>query len=274
MLKRTEFGPIIRFDLARRLPLFPPYWTTCYLLDDWLIDSGCASAADDFVAALADTPLGGIINTHSHEDHIGANSRLQKERELTIRAHPAALPVLADPAGLQPQQFYRRVTWGIPEPSRGRPLRDGELLPVGDYTLQVIYTPGHSADHLCLYEANRGWLFSGDLFVGGRDRALRAGYDIWGIINSLKRVVKLPKLTRLLPGCARVREEPRQELLQKIAYLEELGEIVLAAHQTGHRVEDIARSLLGRPMFIELFTAGHFTRHRLILSFLGQNQDE
>ena len=44
---------------------------------------------------------------------------------------------------------------------------------------KVIHTPGHCSNHLCLYEPNKGWLFTGDLFVGGKDRALRAGNDIF-----------------------------------------------------------------------------------------------
>ena len=274
MLKVTTYGDVTRFDLARTLAGKGRYWTTAYLVDGLLVDAGCAFSAPELVKALADKPLACIVNTHTHEDHIGANAQLQRERTgLPIRAHPLALPVLADPRGRQPLHPYRRVLWGWPEPSQGQPVSDGEVIETGRYRFQVVYTPGHSLDHICLYEPAQGWLFTGDLFVGGRDRALREGYDIWAIIASLKRIAALPasqaKLAkRLFPGSARVRDNAAEEIAAKIEHLEKLGERVLALHRQGLSVEQIVHALLGGPMFIELVTLGHFSRRWLVLSYL------
>jgi glyoxylase-like metal-dependent hydrolase (beta-lactamase superfamily II) len=138
---------------------------------------------------------------------------------------------------------------------------------VGNFYFQVVYTPGHSSDHICLYEPECGWLFSGDLFVGGKDRALSAEADIWGVIESLKKVSKL-QITRLFPGSARVRDDPGIELQQKINYLEELGERVLEMHRRGRHIDAIVRALCSGPMFIEVFTLGHFSRGNLVRSYL------
>ena len=238
-----------------------------------LVDTGCAHSALELVEALADQHLLRIVNTHSHEDHIGANGLLQRQRVgLEILAHTLALPVLADPRGRQPLHPYRRVMWGWPEPCQGQALADGETIETARYRFQVLYTPGHSSDHVCLYEPEQGWLFSGDLFVGGQERALRAGYDIWQIIASLKRVAAL-RLTTLFPGSARVREDPAKELCAKIAYLEGLGEAVLALDRQGWSVPEIVRALCGGPMLIELITLGHFSRRWLVLSYLGRNAE-
>jgi glyoxylase-like metal-dependent hydrolase (beta-lactamase superfamily II) len=273
MLKASPYGHVTRLDLARTLAGRGRYWTSAYLVDGMLVDTGCTHSAPELVAALADTPLVRIVNTHSHEDHIGANGLLQKQRDgLEILAHPLALPVLIDPRGRQPLHPYRRVMWGWPEPSRGGPVSDGAVIETDRHRFQVIYTPGHSPDHICLYEPQQGWLFTGDLFVGGRERALRADYDIWGIIASLKRIAALPA-TMLFPGSARVRDNPADELAAKITYLEELGEGVLALHQKGWGVSEIARTLCGGPMLLEFITLGHFARRRLVLSYLGQNTD-
>lgn len=272
MLKVTDYGDVTRFDLARTLAGRGRYWTTAYLVDGLMVDTGCAFTAPELIEALAETPLAGIVNTHTHEDHIGANGPLQRQRGLGIRAHPLALPVLADPRGRQPLHLYRRVMWGWPEPSQGQPVADGEAIETAHHRFQVVYTPGHSPDHICLYEPNRGWLFTGDLFVGGRERALRAGYDVWGIIASLKKIAGLPA-SRLFPGSARVREDPAVELAAKIAHLEELGEQVLALHRQGRSVDEIVRELLGGPMLIEVITLGHFSRRRLVLSYLRMNAE-
>ncbi len=274
MLKITELGEVRRIDSARSFAGRGYYWTTAYLVGEVLIDTGCRHTAGDLAVFLEGKPLSCIANTHSHEDHIGADGLLQRIRKgVAIRAHPAALRVLEKPRQAQPLQFYRRLFWGWPEAAKAQALQDGEWIEAGEHRFQVMYTPGHSPDHLCLYEAQRGWLFSGDLFVGGRDRALRAGSDVWGIIASLKKAVSLP-LTWLYPGCARVRENPAQELHDKIAYLEETGEQVKKLHQQGRPVEAIADRLFGGRMWIETITWGHFTRANLVRSYLGMNEED
>ncbi len=273
MLKVTRYGDVTRFDLARTLAGRGRYWTTAYLLDGLLVDTGCSYSAPELVGALANMPMVRIVNTHSHEDHIGANGPLQRGWEgLEILAHPLALPVLADPRGTQPLQLYRRLLWGWPAPSKGQPISDGALIETDHYALEVLYTPGHSPDHLCLYEARQGWLFTGDLFIGGRDRALRADYDIWQIVASLKRIAQLPAV-KLFPGSARVRDNPAAALKAKISYLEELGERVLELQRRGRDMPAIIRAVCGRPMPIEFLTLGHFSRRWLVLSFLKMNDE-
>ena len=70
MLKSSTYETVIRFDLARTFAGRGRYWTTAYLLDGLLIDSGCAFTARELVKALEDATLTRIVNTHTHEDHI------------------------------------------------------------------------------------------------------------------------------------------------------------------------------------------------------------
>jgi len=272
MIRITHFDPVTRFDLANTLLGRGRYWTTAYLVDGLLVDSGCAHCATELRQALAGSPPTCIVNTHTHEDHIGANGALQRWRgDLDVRAHPLAMPVLADPRGAQPLHPYRKLFWGWPTPSQALPLADGERIETQHFSFQALYTPGHSPDHLCLYEAQQGWLFTGDLFVGGYDRALRSGQDIWQTIASLKRMADLP-IRRLFPGSARVREQPIQELREKIAYYDERGQAVLELRQRGLGVDEIARRLFGGPMWVELVTLGHFARRNLVLAYLGGSE--
>lgn len=274
MLKTSTYKTVTRFDLARTLAGRGRYWTTAYFLDGLLIDSGPAHTAQELGKALATTPVTRIVNTHTHEDHIGANGLLQRQRpDLEILAHPLAIPVLADPRHQQPLHPYQRLFWGWPDPSRAHSISDEAWIETENFRLQVLYTPGHSPDHLCLYAPERGWLFTGDLFVGGQERALRERYDIWQIIASLKRIAALPS-TAMFPGSARVRENPKEELASKIVYLEEFGDKVLDLHHKGWDVDAIVRALCGKPMFIEMITLGNFARRHLVLSYLGGNSSK
>ncbi|HEX9617760.1 MAG TPA: MBL fold metallo-hydrolase [Anaerolineales bacterium] len=273
MIQITPYGEVTRFDLSRTLFGRGRYWTTAYLVDDILIDTGCAHSAPELLRALDDFRLVRIVNTHTHEDHIGANGPLQRRQPgLEILAHPLALPVLANPRGRQPLHPYRRLFWGYPDPSTAQPLVDGAEIKSEKYCFQVLYTPGHSPDHLCLYEPREDWLFTGDLFVGGRDHALRAGTEIWQIIASLKLLAALPA-NMLFPGSARVRENPAMELAGKAAYLEELGERVLELHHEGRSESQIARAACGGPMWIEWITLNHFSRRQLVRAYLAGNGD-
>lgn len=270
MLKISQFGDVTRIDSARTIAGRGYYWSTAYLIDGLLIDTGCAHSATELINFLDDARLVCIVNTHAHEDHIGANGRLQKTRkDLEVYAHPMALRVLENPREAQPMQLYRRIMWGWPTPSSGKPIRDGEWIETERFAFQVIYTPGHSPDHICLHEQKQGWLFTGDLFVGGKDRGLREGYHIWQIIASLKQVVELP-LNTLFPGCARVKDNPKDALQEKIEYLEEMGNQVLEMHREGKSERSIIQALFGGPMWIELVTFGHFSRSQLVRSYLAE----
>ena len=258
-------GEVIRLRVARKLVGRSAYFTAAYWVDGLLVDTGCAHSARQLTQAVKDWPVARIVNTHSHEDHIGANAAVAAMKGCEILAHPLALPILTNPK-LQPLQPYRRLFWGWPRPSQGEAI--GEVVRTKHFCFQVIPTPGHSPDHICLFEPERGWLFTGDSYIGGRDQALRQGYDIHGIIASLSRMAELPVHT-IFAGSGSVRSTGVQPLLDKIAYLQELGEQVRALHGQGLSARQIRRRLLGPDMPITYVTLGHFSGMHLIHSYLA-----
>jgi glyoxylase-like metal-dependent hydrolase (beta-lactamase superfamily II) len=264
----SRFGDITRFDLARTILGRGRYWTTAYLVDGMMVDSGCRHTSPELARLLEGEAVTHLVNTHTHEDHIGGNEAIVRlNPKVEIIAHPLALRVLHDPRREQPLHPYRRLIWGMPQPSDARAAADGEVIETAHHRFQVVFTPGHSDDHLCLFEPDTGWAFTGDLFVGGRDRALRVDGDVWAIVASLRRVAALrPAL--LLPGAAKVRDEAVPALLEKAAYLEELGGRIVAMHNHGRSEAEIVRAACGGPMLIELVTLGHFSRRGLVRSFL------
>jgi glyoxylase-like metal-dependent hydrolase (beta-lactamase superfamily II) len=257
-------GQVLSLRVARTILGRPFYFTAAYWVDGLLIDTGCAHTAGELVPALEGRRVEQVVNTHSHEDHIGANAAVQSAFGCPVYAHADALPVLHDPRR-QPLQPYRRLFWGWPKPSEALPV--GSKIETDRFCLDVIHTPGHSPDHICLFEPQQGWLFSGDAYIGGEDRALREGYDIQDIIASLRKLAQLP-VQVIFSGSGSVRQMGVEPLRRKVDYLEDLGRRVRSLGNQGLSPRQIRRRLFGAELPIAYVTLGHFSGQHLVRSYL------
>ncbi len=105
-----------------------------------------------------------IVCTHSHPDHSPGSQPLQ---QMCVQAGRAAPPIL----GLPSAPTARADSQFVPD----RLLQNGELLTLSGmgldgpttHTLQVVHTPGHAANHLCLLLQEDGLLLSGDHILNG-----------------------------------------------------------------------------------------------------------
>ena len=265
MIQVETIDGVQKFRLARTVLGRGLYFTAAYWVDGLMIDTGCAYTVSELLQATEDLPLKAIVNTHTHEDHIGANAALQRRSGAEIKVHSSGIPILAESRKNKLLRPYQRVMWGYPEPSQGTVI--GEEIETGKHRFRIIHTPGHSSDHICLFEPEKGWLFSGDTYIGGRDRALRADYNIWEIIASLKTLAGLgPGL--LFSGSGSIRNNPQADLRQKILYYEDIADRVLTLHSRGWGYGRIRRSLFGREIPIAYFTLGNFSGKHLIRSFV------
>ncbi len=142
--------------------------TNSYLVgsaqDGWtVIDPGPDDAAHiERLWQAAGGAVRAIVCTHSHADHAPAARPLQA---LVAQRSGHRPPVLGLPSG----PHAPAASHFVPD----RALRDGERLALDESgaaaALQVLHTPGHAANHLCLLlpQARGGLLFSGDHILNG-----------------------------------------------------------------------------------------------------------
>lgn len=262
MFRPIPQGPLTRLRMASTLLGRPVYQVSAYAFADLLIDSGPPQRAAELVAWCRGGPVRRVVLTHHHEDHVGGAAALQEELRLPILAPAGAVPILAE--GLR-IPLYRRAVWRSPRRFRAEPL--GSVVEGEGYRLRVIPTPGHAFSHVCLFDEERRWLFSGDLYVHERVRYLRRIESAREHIDSLRRVLALePEL--LICDHAGILENAQERLARKIAWWEELGGKARQLRDQGLPVAKIARRLLGREGFLAWLSLGDFSHRNLIRSLL------
>jgi len=136
-----------------------------------------------------------IVNTHCHVDHIMGNKRMKELTGAEIAIHEIEAPALVHQS---PHSF--QMFGGEPSPPADRTVRDGDTITVGNTSLSIIHTPGHSPGSISLYHP--GMVFTGDtLFVGSVGRTDLDGGSWETLLASVKnKLFALPDDTVVAPG--------------------------------------------------------------------------
>ncbi|MCQ1057276.1 MBL fold metallo-hydrolase [Photobacterium sp. DNB23_23_1] len=125
-----------------------------------------------------------LILTHGHLDHVGGTAPLAKELDI-----PVIGPHKEDAFWLQglPRQSEM---FGFPLTEAFEPdqwLEEGDTVTVGNQTLSVLHTPGHTPGHVVLFSNDANVAFVGDvLFNGGIGRTDFPKGDYQTLIDSIK----------------------------------------------------------------------------------------
>lgn len=172
-----------------------PIGTNCYLLCDEtakvcaVIDPG--GDADRVAAAVADTGCApcAILLTHGHYDHTGAVAAL-REAWPNIPVYLSRWDQYVNDA--YAGQFFPPVPGAVN-------YGEGDTVTVGNLTVSVLATPGHSEGSVTLRCGDV--LFCGDtLFAGSCGRTDLVGGSTKSILASLRRLGQLEGNLKVLPG--------------------------------------------------------------------------
>ena len=212
MIATQEFEEVLQIKLCRYPEFIPAATVSAYLVDGLLIDSGPAHTAEELADFFRDKKVNTVVNTHFHEDHIAANRLLQERYGVEIFAPPLSVDKINKPADLYP---YQEEVWGYPIPSQVEPL--GKSINTEKISFEVIPTPGHDRDHVCLFEPNRGGSFPATFTSASKPVVCRPMDDQWQILEDLKTVRDLkPRI--LFPAPSNVIIEPGEKLDKVISH--------------------------------------------------------
>lgn len=215
-----------------------------------LLDTGLGVSDIRAVAeGLAGKPLS-VVNSHYHFDHSGGNRQFDE-----IAIHRAGAELLARPAPDGLAQGYMRYTEQLIEAWQGykqlddsyfhlvtaetlvRPLpagfdpssyrvvpttattllEDGDEIDLGGRVLQVMHTPGHSPDSICLLDERNGLLFGGDTINTGPIYAQLDDSDLSAFAASTRRLAELGDAVGRVFVCHFMRVDNPPALLSEIA---------------------------------------------------------
>lgn len=131
-----------------------------------LIDIGTNGSVMDSIEMISTgvgkRPVERVVLTHNHFDHSGGVMEVKRK--------------------YNPEIFACKKFDGVDEV-----LSDGQIIKLGDRDFEVIFTPGHSDDSICLYCAEEKVLFSGDTPL--KIMTKEGGYS-QEFISSLERIAQ------------------------------------------------------------------------------------
>lgn len=164
------------------------------------------------VARLTSRPIV-VINSHTHNDHVGGNwqfpfimgmdtdftrasargSREDAQAEIAPGEICGALPEGFDP------KAYRTRPWHV-----SRFVRGGFTIDLGGRTIEIVSTPGHTPDAICLLDRANGLLFTGDTYYPAAIWLFRPETDLDAYVASVKRLAALAPDVKLVLGAHNV----------------------------------------------------------------------
>lgn len=160
-----------------------PFGTNAYILvcqktgDSLLVDA--PAEPDKIIRSLAGTSPRYILLTHDHMDHVGALAEVRSRLKVPLATHPADSGKLGPPPEI--------------------PLKDGDIITLGNIKLEVLHTPGHTPGSLCFRTGKH--LLSGDtLFPGGPGKSWSPGAFKQIVESIVGKIFTLPDDTFVYPG--------------------------------------------------------------------------
>lgn len=176
-----------------------------------LIDTGLGIGnIENQVKLLTSLPII-VITTHVHWDHIGGHSLFNDiyvhENDADWLRNGISIPlnvikknVIGEPLSKTPPKEFNIDNYRLYTGEPARILNDNDIINIGARSVRVLHTPGHSPGHICLFEEEKGYLYSGDLIYKGTLFAFYPSTDPVLFKQSVDKISNLEGIIKVLPA--------------------------------------------------------------------------
>ena len=262
-IKKSNFDGVTLYKLGSAFFGKPKVSVYSFLVDSLLIDTGHPKIGKDFAQALKGQHIDRIILTHHHEDHSGNVEKLKKEKSTKAYASPLCCKLIENPKRIEPARI---MSWGQPKKASALPLDLTKEIETAQYKFEIIETPGHAIDQISLYEADKGWLFSGDIFVHHYIKAFMRDEDMLEQIKSIKKLLILD-FDVLFCNHQPVFKNGKSRLSDKLDFLENFYASVKREHAKGSSPKQIMKSLqLKEQRLLKFLSKGQLSQLNMVTS--------
>jgi glyoxylase-like metal-dependent hydrolase (beta-lactamase superfamily II) len=195
------FRPIEQFLAEIHTLVLGQLQTNCYIIQEGS-EAIIVDAADEadriirFLKSIKARPII-ILTTHAHFDHVLGVEELKHKTGIRFLIHHDDLPILES---MQERVLTFMGQRSPPPPKPDGFMKEGDVFKVGNETLSVLNTPGHSPGSISL--KGKGYVMTGDaLFNQSIGRTDTPGGNLRLLVDSIKtKLFSLSDDTVVYPG--------------------------------------------------------------------------
>lgn len=175
------------------------------------------------LSAIDGRAVRGIFVTHGHDDHASLAGKLSATIDAPVYAYGVAMRQVNHGCSIAPMEEFAQ------DFKPDYPIENGEHITGSGWTIEAIYTPGHTPDHLCYYWLEQDILFSGDHIMGWSTTAISPPHGHMGdYMNSLRAIMSL-KPRMIIPTHGPVLKDPKTHIHGLLAHREYRSQQILEA---------------------------------------------
>lgn len=241
-------------------PFFRVMSIYLYFIDGLLVDTGPSVRRKSIIPIFKSWDIEQVAITHYHEDHAGMAPWVSRHVKGDIFVHEKSVPIVNKKAQIPwYREFFSGSRWAfeaVPYPS---------VIKTDKYAFYPIETAGHTEDHISLFEPNKGWLFTGDLYITPYPKVFLKEESMANYIDSLEKLKQFDYDTVF---CAHegIIENGKEMMNRKLDYLQKIRMEVIRLHELGFSDRAIMKRIFPDHVRLEQLTFGSFSRLNLVRS--------